>query len=245
MLTSRCQIICLMAFLLALALPVRAQSIDVATAEQVAIAFYKTAGLRPNFASWARDTDEYRHTPVARRERVEAQIAGRLSESYTRYSPESDLLNVATMAIVSLSEEPDPDNITRVNHFILWHFISENSDFFPYEYRDAVFALAPLGIKDFQRAAITPEQYTYLRERMGNTRRFKILLHMRAQQADGTAPVKIFGEDVWALRTLMAGVSLWNADGSMLWERSAGWYVSPQTQTLNDLKQERDGVEGE
>lgn len=221
------------------AIPARAQAPDIATPEQIAIAFYKTAGLRPNFSSWAKDSEEYSLTPVARRPRTEARLAGQLQESFLRFSPQNDLLNVATSAVVTLSEEPDPDDITQARYFLRWDLDSQNIDFFPYEYRDTVFALMPAGLPAFQSAPITPAQYTYIKERMGNARRQRIVLHMRAASADSTGPVRIFGEDAWVLTTDMAGVTLWDGQGALLWERSAGWYVSPQTQQLNELKQER------
>lgn len=234
-----CRIFTLLALVVLAAFPARAQAPDIATAEQVAIAFYKTAGLTPGFSAWAQDTDLYHHTPIARRDSVAAQEAVRLQQAYAQFSPEKDLLNVATTAVVSLSEEPDPENITRPLYFVRWHLNSENADFFPYEHRDMVFVLAPHGIQEFQQGEVTAEQYAYIKERMGNNRNVRILLHMRAQQADASAPVEIFGEEVWVLRTLMAGATLWDAEGGLLWEKSAGWYVSPQTHSLNELKQDQ------
>lgn len=222
------------------AFPARAQAPDVITPERVAIAFYKMAGLQPNFSSWAKDTSEYHHTPVARRPRVEAKIAQKLLEEYQSFAPDRTLLNVATTAAVTLTEQADADNPEQIHYSLRWDLNSENDEFFPYEYRDTVFALMPQGMEAFREAPITREQYIYIKERMGSVKRHRVLLHMRAQQAHGDEPVRIFGEDTWVLATAMAGVTLWDAKGGLLWERSADWYVSPETKTLNDLKQERD-----
>lgn len=230
----------LFVFFMLSAFPAVAQAPDVATPERVAIAFYKMAGLQPSFSSWAKDTSEYRHTPVARRARVEAKIAEKLMEEYQEFTPDRHLLNVATTATVTLSEQADPDNPELVHYMLRWDLASENDEFFPYEHRDTLFALMPQGVEAYREAPITREQYLYIKERMGPVKRHRILLHMRAQQAHGDEPVRIFGENTWVLTTAMAGVTLWDAKGGLLWERSADWYVSPETQTLNDLKQARD-----
>lgn len=223
--------------------PARAQTNNVASAETIAIAFYKMAGLQPSFSSWAKDTSEYHHTPVARRPRAEAKISERMMQAYQEFSPARDLLNVATTAVVTLAEDADPDNPEQIHYSLRWDLDSENDEFFPYEYRDTVFALMPQGMEAYRTAPITREQYVYIKQRMGSVTRQRVLLHMRAQKAHGDAPVRIFGEDAWVLETAMAGVTLWDSKGSLLWERSADWYVSPETQTLNDLKQARDAAE--
>lgn len=231
--------LCVLMALICLSVPARAQSVEVATPEAVAIAFYKVAGLQPNFSAWASDTPLYHDTPVARRPKIQAQEAARLQQAYQAYSPATHLLNVATSAVVTLDESPDPENPARLLHHLDWAFTSDNSDFFPYEYRGMVFALVAQKMDGFQSAAITADQYRYIKERLGNLKRVRLVLHMRGISANGSAPVEVFGEEVWALAASVTGVTLWSADGSLVWEKSASGYVSPQTKSLNDLHQDR------
>jgi hypothetical protein len=235
-------ILAVVGLMLAAGAPARAQAPDIAEPEDVALAFYKVAGLRPAFAVWAEESERYHLAPVARRPRVLAEEAGRLLAAYNAYDPANDLLNVSTTALVTLREEPDPDNITRSRHFLLWDLDSKDGDIFPYAFRDTTFALVPHKLDSFKRAPISADQHRYLAERLGGTlKRARMVLHMRGQYADAQKPITMYGHDVWALVTLMAGVSLWADDGGILWEKSADWYVSPQTRALNDLKEDQDG----
>lgn len=219
-----------------LAAPALAQSIKPVTPEEVAIAFYKVAGLKPSFASWAEDTQRFHEAPFARRDQVRAEEAERLSRAYETYSPATHTLNLSTSAEVELIEEPDPDNSLIVHHRLRWKLSEDNANFFPYEYRDTLFALVPQKIEDFQEAAITAAQAKNIKSRLGSGRAIPILIQLRALKADASKPVSVYGQDVWVIAAGVAGITLWDKSGGLLWEKSAGWYTSPRTESLNQLK---------
>ncbi len=230
------------AFILLIALAIlplsaRAQSLDIVTGETVAIAFYKFAGLRPNFSSWAEDTPAYHEAPPARRERVQAQEAERLQKLYDNFSMAGNLLNVSTAVEVTLEEMPQEDDPLRKTYALSWKFAKGDADFFPYEYRDTLFALVPREVEKFQTADITEEQYIHLKDKFRRSNKATAILQLRGQYADSKAPVHLRGADFWALAATVAGISLWDSQGAILWENTASWYVTPRTQSLNDLHQ--------
>ena len=228
-------------FALCLSLPASAQTIKSATAEDVAIAFYKIAGLTPSFSAWAEDTRRYHETPFALRDKVRAEEAARLSRAYDRYSPATQTLDLATTARVEIEAIPDPDNALIVRHVLRWRLAEEQASFFPYEYRDTVFALIPQKLDAFQEADITPAQAEHIAQKIGAADNVPVIIQLRGLQADAAKPVSLYGQDVWALAAGVAGVTLWDRAGGLIWEKTAGWYTSPRTQSLNQLKQDQAG----
>ncbi len=216
--------------------PASAQTIQPATPEDVAIAFYKVAGLKPGFTAWAEDTPRFHETPFARREKVLAEEAERLARAYDAYSPAVNTLNLVTKADVEIEATPDPDNSLKVHNILRWRFTEDSGNFFPYEYRDMLFALVPQKMETFQEAAITPAQAKHIREKLGKGRNVPVIIQLRALQADAKKPVLLKGHETWALAAGVAGVTLWDKSGTMVWEKTAGWYTSPRTESLNQLK---------
>lgn len=225
--------------LLSVCSPALAQTMKIADGETVAIAFYKFAGLQPNFMTWAVDTPVYLAAPFARRPGVQKKEAERLYKNYEDFSRAEGLLNVATMASVKLEEIINTDNALDKTYHLTWEFAKGDATFFPYEYRGEMFALVPDEMESFQSAPITAEQYRYMKEKMGTRDTAKLVLQLRGYYADHRAPVHLRGEDFWALGVKLAGVSLWDRDGGLLWENTATWYLSPRTQSLNELHQRR------
>ncbi len=231
---TRLALCLLVIFVAALPASVRAQTLDTASSEDVAIAFYKIAGLTPSFSAWAKDTKLYHDTPLARRPAIAAQEAERLKKAYTDYSPARDILNLATLAHVTLQEttaaSPDQKQYT-----LSWTFMEDNGNFFPYEYRGMLFALVPQKVEDYENDTLTKDQYDRLKTALGNGKDARIILQLRGQYANPAEPMTLYDREVWPLAGMIAGVTLWGSDGALLWEKTANGYVSPQTQSLNAL----------
>lgn len=227
--------------LLVLCAPAQAQTLDIVDAETVAIAYYKLAGLTPSFESWAEDTEEFHAAPLTMRDEVKAKEAARMRAAYTAFSPALNVLNVATQANIVLQEMPDPANAARSKYFLSWSYAKGDADFFPYEFRNSYFAIVPREMEPFQNAEINKDQYLYLKARIGRQKKATLILMLRANFAEADEPVHLRGKDFWALAANVAGVSIWDNEGSMLWENTAGWYVSPRTQSLNDLHVKKEG----
>lgn len=215
--------------------PSSAQTMDMADAQTVAIAFYKFAGLQPGFLSWAEDTEAFQKAPLARRDRVQREEAERLARAYEAFSRSGDLLNVATMVELDIEEIIDEADALKKSYVLHWRFVKGDATFFPYEYRDTLFALVPDRLEAFQRAPISEAQYAYLVERLRGDKRARLIVQLRGHYADPDKPVHLRGEEFWALAARVAGVSLWDRKGTLLWENTADWYVSPRTQSLNRL----------
>lgn len=205
--------------------PAAAQNFDIADAEQVAIAFYKFAGLEPRFSSWAEDTQAYHNAPPMRRDEVREKEVSRLRAMYESFSKSGTLLNVATKVRVTVQEGYERRNETRKVYTIVWSYPDEETDFFPYRFRNMYFALIPRRMNSFHHGVLTLEQYEQLKKRIGAGKEATLILQLRGKFADGATPLHRDEIDFWGLSATIAGASLWDEGGQLLWEDTASEYL--------------------
>ena len=107
--------------------------IKFATTEDIAIAFYKTGGIIPNFEKWIKERDPYRHTQWARRDEVFQQEMSRLQLAYKNYNPKEDFLLIRTFVRLDPSKTVD-DEGNETYHLKTVFLEAPDALYFPYDF---------------------------------------------------------------------------------------------------------------
>ncbi len=218
--------------------------VSASSAEEVALAFYRTGKIRPNFESWIKKREPYSKTAVARRPKVYTQELERLKISYNSFNPEEDILVVRTLSNVKLSEKKDEkENITY--HAKAQFIAAPDVTYFPYDFLGERIALFPYDLDDMLNREISKQQHQYIDKKIKPRDQLKTIIRMRPYEADFTQPHKIDGLDQWAFKTKIASIEFWNSENTLIWEYTAPWYISDQTKNLRQLFQDRpEGMSG-
>ena len=231
----------------AFTLPAQAEvgAAKISSTEDVVIAFYKTGNARPNFEKWIVEREPYRTTALALRPELMDKEMTRLKNAYAAFNPQTDLLTVRTEGMVRVGQFQDPAQpgatITRLDI----SFRAGEADYFPYDFMGERFAVIPKDLQKLLKPTIQNQQYPYMRDVLKNGKPVTIILELRPAKADMEAPFNLDGtgggpdaEDgkgQWMFLTDVAAISIWNAKGSMLWEYTAPWYITPIRDSLLDL----------
>ena len=115
---------------------------DFSTAQDVAIAFYKTGDTVPNFKNWVEETEPYKTTPLAKRPQVMETELTKLQKAYQAFSPTKDYLLLRTY--VSLkpkmvepvpSEDLSQENMEPSYSMDITFSNAPEALYFPYDFR--------------------------------------------------------------------------------------------------------------
>ena len=216
------------------------------TAEDVAIAFYKLGGITPKFTNWITEIDPYIHTPVARRPMVMEQERERLNKAYQNFRASEDFLIVLTKAnlIPTAHQERIKDKEGKqeiIKHYNLEIDFGQNVDLFyiPYEFAGQNFMVVPDKIQSLTHHTLHEFDYNRIRTNTTQKKAVPLILRLKPYDADIEKPYNVDGLDQWALKAEIVSMETWDRKGSLIWEYSAPWYVSPNSKKIKKLYQER------
>lgn len=230
-------------------------AMKISTAEDVVIAFYKTGGATPPYEKWIKGREPYATTAVARRPALLEQERARLKSLYAAFNPSRDLLTVRTTVIAKAAQYQDPDDKDKAVSVLEMRFEAGDADYFPYDFLDERFAVIPQDIARHLKPEVGNEQFNYLNAQLERGKPVTLILELRPVKADMEAPFNLDGtgggvdaddgKGQWMFLTDIASMSVWNKAGSMLWEYTAPWYITPMRQNLLDLKPQEKGLQEE
>lgn len=194
-------------------------TVRLSSSEDVMIAFYKTAGILPDFDPWIRGRDPYRSTMLLRRDKVYAQERNRLRVAWNAYDPQKDILTVR--AYVRGKMEPSEDG----KNFILQLQFegAEGVHYFPYDFLDESIALVPLDLDEHMRITLSPQEHSRISSVPGQENQATMILRLRPVRADKDMLYVMDGRDRWVLLADIAALSIWSRKGVSLWNYSAGF----------------------
>ncbi len=235
-----------LALLLAMTGPAMAQKHKAksADAEDVVIAFYKTGAARPNFKKWVELREPYLTTPLARRPELMESELKRLNDAYDAFNPITSLITIRTTASASVNQYQDPDNPEELITLLEMRFPVGDADYFPYDLLDERFAVIPKDLRRHMKPRLQNEQYDYMKSVLRESRPVTMIMELRPLKANMEAPFSLDakdGEDAddekgqWMFLTDIATMSVWTRSGTMLWEYTAPWYMTPMRDSLLDL----------
>ncbi|PZQ46266.1 MAG: hypothetical protein DI551_05430 [Micavibrio aeruginosavorus] len=239
---NRLKIYCI-AFLLALslgALEAYAQDArEPAEAEDVAIAFFKTAGTNPDFELWAKNSLNYKTAPPRKAALALDTEKQRLMHKWRDYNPEEDVLEVRAKINVELKATTNKEGSQSYWMYLL--FDAGEVTYLPYEYQQYKFAIIPERIESLMIQPIQREQFDLIQANLkGETAGKAYLdLQLKPSKAYINQPYIIDDTEQWALLADVAAMSLRSREkgNRLLWTYGAEWYTTPQTQELRDLYQ--------
>lgn len=222
--------------------PAQAQPKNFSNGEDVAIAFYKTGGLQPNYSGWIERSSPYQDTPWAQREDVMKEERERLSEKFDAYNLSQDDIILRTKVFLSTEEvyEEIEEDIIETSYFLNTEFASgEDVSYFPFEYAKENFALMPFGMDKLTRTKIDKLDFNNYEEIIVPNRAYQLIVRLRPKESVTARPIKIDGLNQWVLKTEIASSEIWSHKGALIWEYTAPWYVAPELekiQSIYDLK---------
>ena len=204
------------------------------TTEDVAIAFYKTGGVVPNFERWIKQRDPYINTPWARMDGVYKQELSRLQLAYRNFKPKNDYLLIRTF--VRLITEKETNDEGKEIYKLKTVFIkAPDALYFPYDFLDERIMVMPEKLDLHLENIITKQQYDYISEAIPHSAKNTMIIRLLSKKADIKRPYMIDGMQQWLFLADIASLEIWSRQSRLLWEFTAPWYVSPHTTRLNDL----------
>lgn len=236
---SRNLFACLLCLLLCVPADADAQmKVKPSSEEEVAIAFFKTADVNPDFEKWARGSREFKSIASARVPEFLYDEKQRLMREWQKYDSQDPIIDVKANVHLEIKNVQDQEG-----EDFYWMYISfgrEDAVYFPYEYQDYKIAVIPQMIETLMIQPLQKEQYLMMMQEMENKRTgdASIYLQLKPVKAYIHQPYKIDNRDQWALLCDIATMSIksWKT-GAPMWNYSAEWYTSPVTQELKDLYQ--------
>jgi len=116
----------------------QAERIRLSTSEDIAIAFYRTANITPDFKKWIWQRKPYKLTPASQRPRVFEEEMARLQGTFQGFSKRRDRLTLRFPVDIKPTEQ---DGVYRMGmtlkgldqaHYLSMSFLEEQIAIFPY-----------------------------------------------------------------------------------------------------------------
>ena len=209
------------------------------SARDVAFAFYKTAGVMPNFERWVKNTEPYTITPMAKRDKVYAREREKLRQAFKKFEPENDFLVIRTQARVRLVYPQNPESEPLI---LAYDYLKEDDsdiEYFPFEFAKDNYAVAVNDLDDKKTAELPVKLYEYLKDQIAGASTVTAILQLKPIQADISQPYEYDTLEQWLMVAEIATVSLWTKTGRLIYEYTAPWYFSPDSPNIVPLQQER------
>ena len=209
---------------------------SLSSAEDIAIAFYKTASVQPPYESWVQSQKPYSETPLARRPKVLEEETQRLAKLYNDYRPSRDLLLIRTnMKLIPSMETIEDDNF----YFLKMDIGSDLSNFYlPYAYNDQNFMIVPADFKRFDKFPITEQEFQTITSNTNPKRSIPLLMELLPQEADFSQPYMVDGIAQWMMSTHLVGMQSWSNNGQLIWQYTTTNYTPEKIREIKDLYQE-------
>lgn len=209
-----------------------------ATPENIALGFYRTAGIVPNLDSWIKKGDLYRNTIPGRRPKIYEGEMQRLQEAYQAFDPSKTVIRIRTSVVLSLHEQnPTPEE--TVYQLEIQPNSNENMLYFPYEFGAENIAVIPAISRDFLKPMLDDNQYKYVLSLFENDARYYLIMKLRAVDANISRPYEIDGVQRWVFKTSVLSAEVWSSKGKLLWEYTMPGYLAPHHEAVHKLRQQR------
>lgn len=202
--------------------------------EDIAIAFYKTGNVIPNFEKWIKQREPYTLTPWARMEGVYKQELSRLNLAYKNFDPKEDHLLIRTFVRLNPIKETDMEG-NETYRLQMTFLRAPEAMYFPYDFLGERIVVMPHKLDLHMNSAITKAEYELISETVPHSAKNTMVVRLLAKEAKTKRPYEIDGMQQWLFTADVVSLEVWSKLGRLLWEYTAPWYVSPNTKKLNNL----------
>ncbi|MCI5060114.1 MAG: hypothetical protein MRY79_03475 [Alphaproteobacteria bacterium] len=204
------------------------------TSEDVAIAFYKTGKIIPNFERWVRQSEDYRAAAVARKpEKLEKELT-RLQNKYNGFDPRRDLIILRSYVRLLPDKQKDADG-NDIYNMTIEFLNAPNALYFPYDFLGERIAVMPYRLDQIMKPNLTPSEYKRIKEGIRLSAKNTMIIRLRPRESDLSHPHKIDGMEQWVFKTDIISLEIWDKRGNFLWEYNATDYTPPETNKLQGL----------
>ncbi len=205
------------------------------TGEDIAIAFFKTAGTNPDFDLWAAGGAKYKNAPPASGGKTLGEEKQRLMRLWQDYDTDHDTLDVKSPVLVELKKTMDSKGDEQ--YWMYMEFAQGKATYFPYVYQEYKFAVIPQMIEKMSIQQLTRQQYELVQKSLGNKGGTgDLFLQLKPVKAYIQQPYNIDNVEQWMFLCDIASLTLRTPkEGTLLWNYGADWYVAPETEELMDL----------
>lgn len=197
--------------------------------ENILIAFYKMAGIQPDFLEWARRTPFLKNAKKSDEDAIISREANRLQQLYGVHDTSQTLV---TRSVIGL------DNYSTLNETLTLDEFTPKT-FFSYGIYGQQVAIVPKGIAEFNTLKFSNKDMEEILAKAGSNA-IEAELVLKPVAADSAAPFKVDGTDYWLLLADIAEIRFWSntvgKEPKLLWFHRADWYKPPVDKTLLDLK---------
>lgn len=208
--------------------------------EDIAIAFYKTGGIQPNFKQWVEKSELYQDTPAARRDEVMDRELQRLASRYHSFNPKKNLLIIQTYAKIKAEEVIDPVKKTKSYSAEITFAKEPDAFFFPYVFQENNFAVMPLDLQKMMKTNLSEMEYQSIDDLSAKNKSYPFVLALRPTEAKTDEPIEISDVHQWILKTEIITADIWKENGALIWEYTSPGYIAPETKVLNELFELKD-----
>lgn len=206
------------------------------TGEDVAIAYFKTANIKPDFDKWARGSEAFKSIAPARVPEFVEKEKQRLLKKWNERGADGFIFEIN--APVSIELKTVTDEKGQEKYLMEIAFEEGKVDYFPYAFQDYNFAVIPHGMETMLVQELPKSQFDLLFQEFVETAAGPAILRIQLKPSKSYTgqPYEMDGVEQWILLTDIATMALASVKNeAQLWNYGAGWYVSPDTKAVQDL----------
>ena len=212
------------------------------SAEDVAIAFYKTAGTRPDFKQWAKKTDEFKTKSVTETQNYIEKENQRLLKKWIQFDNTDSIINInfSAKAVIKALPLENPESSPIYNFHII--IPDAQKTYFPYVFQEIPIAVIAQDFEQLLNHKIEETQSLFILENMSINREepVNINISIKPQKSYTDKPERINGIDQWILMgqiTSMRVVATKSSETLLYY--GAPWYTSPAGKELQNVYNKR------
>lgn len=212
-----------------------------ATAEDVALSFYKTANTMPNFEEWAKKSPGFRYQSVTEAPIYIEKEKERLLKKWIALEKDDDVLNIRTIVPLHIDKIVDEKGL-KESHVLKIMFPNLKETYFPYKHNDNIFAIIIPDLNKFFELPISEEQANLVMADLQTNKKQEVVINffIKPYKSYTDKPRRLNKADQWVMLGNIVSLTISSKKtGTPLWHYGAKWYISPKGKELRDIYKER------
>ncbi len=196
------------------------ERLKISSAEDIAIAFYRTAGVFPDFKTWIWGRAPYKFTPLARRAGVFEEEMTRLQTAYQIFNKRRDRLVVK----IPVDINPRKSGLNSASpqyHMGLTVRGLHQAHYVTYQFMEENIALFPSGLDRQMDSVIDAALYARLKHLNTITAKPFVVMVLEGEKAKSDRPYNIDDLQQWVFETKLLNMTLYTQEGDVLWDYTA------------------------
>ena len=212
------------------------------SAEDVAIVFYKTAGVKPNFKEWEKKKDEFKTKSLTETQNYIEKENQRFLKKWVEFDKTDSIININFSAKAII--KPLPLENSKEKPTYNFYILTPNAQktYFPYIFQDTSFSVIAQDFEQFLSHKIEETQSFLILKNIDLNKEepVEVFISIQPQKAYTDKPEHIDGIDQWILMgriTSMRVVATKSSETLLYY--GAPWYTSPAGKELKTIYDKR------